>query len=305
MSRFAFVASAIRPEDLRLGATEYLVEDFLVAEAITMIYGAASQGKTWFMYALTRLLAEHEGISDVIYIDMDNPRRQLVDRGLDRLLLPIETIKYLTRSQTPHTPEELLAMIEEEAYGRQYRGVVFVFDSTRDFVGDTRNDAHAKRFMEQMKRIREAGGTVILIHHATKNGRVIDGSAEFARSADNVYELKQKLRSGSRLHYALRVENDRDPIKDKAFVVDTETFALEEASERFVAIDPQEEAFVKSVLEALGSEELNQTQLLAKMGKSRDDKTARKLIEKYRGRFWESRIDGRQKLYYAHEGGAA
>jgi len=297
--RFGWEEAAIRPEDLELGHTEYLIPDFLVAEAITMVYGAASQGKTWFMYALIKHLAASPSVEKIVYIDLDNPVRQLVDRGVSRLLLPCPKISYLVKSRLRLSPAELLGEMDKEAYGRNYQGAVLVFDSTRDFVPDTKNDAQAKRFMEQMKRLREAGATVLLIHHATKSGRVIDGSAEFVRSADNVYELKQKLRSGSKLHYALKVENDRDPIKDKAFCVDTEDFSLVEEADTFASIDAMDEAFIKSVLAALGSEALNQSTLLAKMGKSRDDKTARKLIEKYRGRFWDYRIDGRKKLYYA------
>ena len=60
-----------------------------------------------------------------------------------------------------------------------------------------------------------------------------------------------------------------------------------------------DEAFIKAALEALGSDVLSQSDWLRKMGKGRDDKTARKLIERYRGRFWDFRIDGRKKLYYA------
>ena len=291
--------AAIRPEDLTIAATEWLVEDFLVAEAITMIYGAASQGKTWFMYALSKLLAQRSALSALFYIDMDNPKRQLVDRQVDSKLLIYDTLQYITRSSTDRTPDELLEAITAEAYGNNYADVVFIFDSTRDFVGDTHNNGHAKRFMEQMKRIREAGGTVLLIHHATKNGRVIDGSVEFARSADNVYELKQKLRNGSTIHYALRVENDRDPIKDRAFSVDTDDFSLHTEEDDFVQIDPLEEAFVKSVLAVLNQAESNQTEILKALGKARDDKTGRRLIAKYRGQFWEVRTDGRQKIYYA------
>jgi len=300
--RFAWAHdAAIRPEDLRVEATEWLVKDFLVAEAITMIYGAASQGKTWFMYALAKQLSGREAMEALFYIDMDNPRRQLVDRGVDRLLLCEPKVRYITRSSVSLTPPELLEKITAEAYGDRYRGVVFVFDSTRDFVGDTRNDGQAKRFMEQMKRIREAGGTVLLIHHATKSGRVIDGSVEFARSADNIYELKQKLRSGSVIHYALKVENDRDPIKDRAFAVDTSDYSLRVESDTFVQIPADDEAFIKRLLGALGTETLSQTDILARMGKSRDDKTARKLLERYTDRFWSTRTDGRKKLYYAKE----
>ena len=248
---FEFDKVAIKTEELDITKTEYLIDAFLVKEAITMIYGAASQGKTWFMYALAEKLL-NQGIKRLYYVDMDNPKRQLIARGVDKNLLIYENIKYITKSSLKFSIDELLMSIKKEAYGRNFEDIVFIFDSTRDFV-DVKNDRAAKGFMEIMKQIREAGATVLLIHHATKSGRYIEGSAEFTRAADNVYELKQKLRSGTKIHYSLKVENDRDPIKDKSFIVDTSSFLLSEDDDTFAKLSQEDEEFVKAVLDAINN----------------------------------------------------
>ena len=300
LKMFSFEKNAVKIDDLSIEKTEFLIKDFLVKEAITMIYGAASQGKTWFMYALTKHLLDNNSIKKAFYIDMDNGKRQLKDRGADKNLLIYPNLRYIIKSTISISPFELIEEINKSAYGQNYKDILFVFDSTRDFV-DTKNDKQAKLFMEKMKNIREAGGTVLLIHHATKSGRYIDGSAEFPRSADNVYELKQKIRSGSVLHYALNVENDRDPIKDMSFSVNTKTFTLKQEDDTFVKLTLQEEEFVKSILKELEIEPLNQTKLFAKIGKKRDDKTARKMLDKFTDIFWHFKINGREKLYYPGE----
>ena len=298
---FSFEKNAVKIDDLNIEKTEFLIKDFLVKEAITMVYGAASQGKTWFMYAIAKHLINNSNIKKIFYIDMDNGKRQLKDRGADKNLLIYPNISYIIKSSISISPFELIEEINKEAYGQKYKDILFIFDSTRDFV-DTKNDKQAKAFMEKMKNIREAGGTVLLIHHATKSGRYIDGSAEFPRSADNVYELKQKLRSGSILHYALKIENDRDPIKDMSFSVNTQNFKLSQEDDTYVKLSIQEEEFVKKILELLEIEPLNQTKLFAKIGKKRDDKTARKMLDKFTNKFWHFKQNGREKLYYQGDG---
>lgn len=54
-----------------------------------------------------------------------------------------------------------------------------------------------------MKNIRDAGGTPILISHATKNGKVIDGS-RVCKSADNVCEFRQKARIGNEIQWEFK-----------------------------------------------------------------------------------------------------
>jgi len=292
---FEFDKVAIKTEELDITKTEYLIDSFLVKEAITMIYGAASQGKTWFMYALAKKLL-NQGIKRLYYVDMDNPKRQLIARGVDKNLLIYENIKYITKSSLKFSIDELLMSIKKEAYGRNFEDIVFIFDSTRDFV-DVKNDRAAKGFMEIMKQIREAGATVLLIHHATKSGRYIEGSAEFTRAADNVYELKQKLRSGTKIHYSLKVENDRDPIKDKSFIVDTSSFLLSEDDDTFAKLSQEDEEFVKAVLDAINNGLNTQGEILMSLGKKKDDKTARKKLESFIGQFWIKKQDGRKKLY--------
>ena len=89
---FSFEKNAVKIDDLDIEKTEFLIKDFLVKEAITMVYGAASQGKTWFMYALTKHLLENNSIKKAFYIDMDNGKRQLKDRGADKNLLILSLI---------------------------------------------------------------------------------------------------------------------------------------------------------------------------------------------------------------------
>jgi KaiC/GvpD/RAD55 family RecA-like ATPase len=283
---YSFEKMALTPLDLNDEETIFYIKDFLVAEAITMIYGPASQGKTWFMLGVSKLLAPM--IKRVFYIDFDNPKRQLKERGVDWLIDDYKNIKYFTKGGLSLSSIEFLAELNKNAFGQNYKDCAFIIDSTRDFVDNIHNDTQAKAFMQIMKNIRDAGGTVILIHHATKNGKVIDGSSEFAKSADNVYEFRQKTRIGSELQWSLRVENDRDAICDCGFAVNTTNLELKDIDSVFSTMSEYEDKFVNMAIDFLkkASEGIGQTELLKNMGFEKTDKTARDSLEKFTDKFW-------------------
>ena len=297
--QFEFEQWALTSQDLLEEKTHFLIESFLVEQAITMFYGQEKQGKSWLLYAITKYLCEHDRINKVFYVDQDNPKRQLKARNIDALIDRYEKLRYLARGSTPLAGLDLISEISRGAVGSRYQGVVFIFDSTRDFVDRTDSDRQAKQFMESMKRLREAGGTVLLIHHATKSGKVIDGSAEFTKSADNVYEVLQRGKEGRLIQFDLPVYRDRDAIKEMMVSVDTTTLDLIIEDDTFVGIEPQREGFVQEVVDVLAQhpEGLAQSALLEACGYRRDDKTKRKLLQEYTGRFWEEKMIRNKKIY--------
>ncbi len=284
---FSFEDMALKVEELNFEKTLFLIEGFLVSEAITMIYGPPSQGKTWFMLALSAKLAPV--MKKVFYIDFDNPKRQLKERGVDRIIESYTNVKYFSKGGLKVSQSEFLSEIDKNAYGENYKGCLFFVDSTRDFVDNIHNDTQAKVFMQKMKNIRDAGGTVVLIHHASKSGRVIDGSGEFAKSADNVYELRQKARIDSVLQFALKVENDRDAIKDCGFSVDTQGLKLDVMDETIAKMSGYEEEFVNKAMEALkkNPDGLSKTEMLEATGHAKSDNSARDTLDKFVDKFWK------------------
>ena len=283
---FSFEDMALKFEDLDNQETIFYINNFLVSEAITMIYSPPSQGKTWFMLGIAKYLAPT--CRKVFYIDFDNPKRQLAERGVAALIEKHKNMKYFSKGNLKVTTTEFLQELNSNAFGQNYKDCIFIIDSTRDFVDNIHNDTQVKAFMQIMKNIREAGGTPILIHHATKNGKVIDGSSEFAKSADNVYEFKQKARIGSEIQWSLRVENDRDAICDCGFALDTTTLELKDIDPVFSTMSEYEESFVNKALEILKkhSDGLGQTELLNQIGYEKTDKTARDTLDKFTDKFW-------------------
>lgn len=299
---FDFEQWALKPEDLEEEQTHYLIQDFLVEQSITMLYGKEKQGKSWLSYGLTKTLCGSERIKKVYYVDQDNPKRQLKKRNIDILMKAFrDKLKYFARGNTPLEGLDLVDSFAQPALMGAFVGCVFIFDSTRDFVQNTDSDTQAKRFMDSMKRLRDAGATIILIHHATKSGKVIDGSAEFTKSADNVYEVIQRGKEDSLIQFDLGIYRDRDPIKNMLLSVDTTTLSLMFDDDFFSGLTKDEELFVSSILTALNRNPagLNKSGVLGACGYRRDDKSAGALLEKMVGRFWDMEIHRNRKIFKA------
>lgn len=289
-------------ESLSNVKTEFLIDGFLVSEAITMIYGKESQGKSWFLLSLVKKLEPMDNIKNIIFVDLDNPKTQLKKRNLDVHFGNSEKILYLNKGDMTMDSEELLELFRKGARqpGQYYKGTILIIDSTRDIVDNTYNDVQVKRFMQIMKDIRDAGGTVVLIHHSTKNGKVIDGSSDFTKSADNVYELRQKARYDNVLHFALRVENDRDPIQHCGFSVDTSTLMMGVIDPALAQMNPHDEEIVKKVREELKKhpDGLNQSKLLNAIGYEKSDKGGLSILDRFVGKLWHTTNGAnRQKIY--------
>lgn len=298
---FEFFKYAITSEDLEESHTHWLYPDFLVEQAITMFYGPPKQGKTWLLYGLTRYLCELEEVKYIIYIDYDNPKRQIKERKVGKLLDQYKTkLKYFSKGSTPLRGMELIDSISDEVVGDNMKGCIFIWDSTRDFVDNTSSTGQAKRFMEYMKNFREAGATVLLIHHTTKNAKAIDGSAEFTKAIDNLYAVKQDGKDDSSIRYQLSAELDRDPIKDMSLLIETNSLRLSTNSEEYIGVTRDDEEFCARVQKELKSsaDGLNKSQLLASCGYRRDDKTARAILDKYVDRFWEVRQVRNKQIFY-------
>lgn len=298
---FEFKKYALKSEDLDEAKTHYLFPAFLVEQSITMFYGPPKQGKTWLLYGITRHLCELDEVKEIYYVDFDNPKRQLKERNVGKLFDEYpDKLFYFSKGSTPLRGMELIENTSSKAVGDNLKGYVFIYDSTRDFVDATSSSIQAKRFMEHMKILRDAGATVLLIHHTTKNAKAIDGSAEFTKAVDNLYEVKQDSKDETYIQYILNAELDRDPIKDQTLKVDTTTLKLSCVDGETAGIGHDDEEMVNKAMVALKSakEGLNKTALLQRCGYRRDDKYARAVLDRYMGRFWEVREVRNQKIFF-------
>jgi hypothetical protein len=285
---FEFLRDVVlTPEDFNIQDQKVFIQDFLYSNTVTVIYSPPKQGKTWLGYGLATTVAEDASINKVIYLDMDNSLNTLKDRAVNEILLPHSKIDYVSASKLRCSPMEHLRLISKEAVPGSFVGVVFFLETTKDYV-DTDSKSQSEEFMKIVMKMRDAGATILIMHHATKTGRTISGVQVFINSPDNVYELVQRARDDSNLHFMLSVTHSRNLVKDTGLTVNTKTLKLKKLDDIYATMSEYEESFVRKAKAALekAKDGIGQTEILAATGHNKTDKTARDTLEKFVDKFW-------------------
>jgi hypothetical protein len=267
--------------------TEYVIPGFLAKNMITLIYADGGNGKSWLGMSIAAYCATRN--MPVIYLDFDNPLTVLHDRGVDqKLVTPYVNLQYISPSKSILTAFEMLEALASRATAKAFINVLIVVDSLRNF-GDVNNDTKAMQIMNLLMHIREAGATLIVLHHSNKDGRNYQGSNNIRNSVDNVYLLK-KLELSSGIGALLDVKKERCAIVDKAFDICPHSLLLTERDLLEAKATEDDLEFIGLVKAALlSSPGLNKTAVLEAAGYTKDDKTARARLDKYDTIYWLSK----------------
>ncbi|EAH6417256.1 hypothetical protein EIF71_09205 [Campylobacter coli] len=270
---------------------EFLIPDFLVKKAITIIYANGGSGKSYLSAAISKTLCKDVRVKSIVYIDMDNPLNVLNERGFGELILNESKFTYIHRSSLKTSAYELLEMIEGKGVAGSYEGVLFVLDSLRNFA-DIDNDTKMMSLMSLLMNLRECGATIIALHHSTKDGRAFKGSNHIRNSSDCMYFLQKVANLEQGFEVLLSVQKERAGIKDQAFFINTKTLNIKNTDLQNAKISDKEEAFIEKVLKLLKEKSLSTSEILSALDVSRSDNFSRNTLEKFKGVFWESELGG-------------
>jgi archaellum biogenesis ATPase FlaH len=274
---------------------EFYIPDFLAKGLITMIYADGGQGKSYLSLCLAKTLLQRS-VGKLVYLDFDNPLSVLRQRGVGELCERHDNLNYIHRSSLDIPPFELLLRLEADAVRGAYAGWVFIIDSIRNFT-DVNNDIKVMRVMNGLMNIRDAGGTIVLLHHANKDGKNYQGSNNIRNSIDCMYQLKKHHSNDGEINISLNIIKERAGIKDIGFCLDIAKLEMRELELMIAYMSEYEENFVSEAKRALSQKPLNKTQLLQALGHKKDDNTARDTLDKFEGTFWESKKQGNSYVY--------
>jgi len=293
---------AVTAEDFDQSDSVALIDGFIYSGSVTLIYSPPKQGKSWLAYGIAKRITQSEHIEQIYYLDMDNSFSTMKERGFDRHLFEIEGLVCMTKATIDVTPLQKLQEIVRYAKKDAFMGVLFVIDTIKDFI-DFGSAGQAKAFMNLIVEIRDAGATVLVLHHSTKNEKGISGDQAFINSSDNIYSLRQTNRDGDKLYFALEVTHARGLVEDKNYSVDTQSLTLVEEIDVSVMLDEHESEFVHKAREVLRDtkEGLNKSKLLSKLGYRKDDKRHGSILEEHVGRFWSVKRERNIKIFRIKE----
>lgn len=270
---------------------EFLIQDFLPKNMITMYYADGGNAKTWLSYGVAAYLCKNELAKVVYYLDLDNPLVTLKERKTDELLIErFPNLKYIHRSDLKETPLELLEKLahKDNSKDHAYKDMVLIVDSFRNTT-NIMNNEKAMHMMNLLMDIREAGMTILGIAHSNKDGKNYEGSNNIKNSLDVMFKQKllQKV-MGEYVIVNLEAEKERAGVRNCDWKICTRTLEMTHADPIYSRMNEYEVKFVSKGKEGLLKypSGLGQTELLKYIGYEKTDHTARASLEKFEGKFW-------------------
>lgn len=297
MSKNPFRGKGLRAEHFEI-ETNYIIKDFLVERAITLIVAPPKRGKSLFAMGLCKYLIDFAKLN-LQYFDFDNPLSAISDRGVDKIIkYYVNGLDYIHPEEVAITSMEALNLLVKNAEPNSYKNYVMIFDSIADFV-DVMSDSAASSFMNKVKILRNAGATVILLHHSNKNEHSYKGSSIFRSASDNMFALESEIVSSVESNFLLSVEAGRFKVRNSAFNLKIDDFTLNLLNYDDVCMPHHVREFIRDVTKVLKKEkvEMKQGDLLEAIGKPKADKTSLELLSQYTNQYWNFKEKGKSKLY--------
>lgn len=178
---------------------EWIIDKLIPKQSITLLHGKGGIGKTWISLILGDAVSKSipfMGLPSqqqpVVFIDFENSLPVLVER-----------VKKIGASEVLfwHNTNEIRPPKLDKEEWTQYKSLpigLIIYDTLRASQGKDENSSQDMALiMSRLKELRDAGFTIILLHHTPKsNDRTYKGSTAIMDLADHVLSL-HRVRKGS------------------------------------------------------------------------------------------------------------
>lgn len=297
MSRFDFLQ--IEQNTEAFGEQIEVLKSFLFERSINMLYARAGTGKTWLCFALSKYLVG-QGF-DVLYLDPDNPYDLIKKRGFEAHIKALNgKMTYINGDLMDDMRSEMNEANEKIVQNSKtsYDKCMFIYDGLKFFLGGGMYDeTKIDKLVTLFKRIRKAGGTVIVINHTTKKGDAMKGGGSLIDAIDEVWKVDKLAELERALHFKLTPTKYRMQVQEVSYCIDTKTLELKELDTMIASLSESDKELSDKIKELLKDKELTQGEILSALGKSKADKTMLNFLEKFDGKFWNVTKKANRKLY--------
>lgn len=281
--------------------TEYLLDRLIPKGSITLLFGRGGIGKTSLCLQIARAIAEglHYGDLQTLktpayYIDFENPLSVLKQRV--ECIGNTDNVYVWHISGNPQPPR--LDTKEWELY-RQLPAGLLIFDTLRaSHLSDENDSQDMAVVIARLKELREAGFTILLLHHTPKgNEGIYKGSTALLDLVDHVLSIESVKNTEDE-----PIEFDRDNLYRLGVRIKTRY----EPHHIFLKFNPEVKGFeiakdpdmerIEAIYEILkeSPEGLKQKDLKEKAKSELDltESQVRKLLKKGEGMAWDIQKGG-------------
>ena len=257
------VTDLINPWDLD-SKQEWTVDEFLPSESVTMLSGESGSGKSTITLLLADAVANGEPFlghptkqTKVLIVDRENGAGIYKERFARLKMNRSQDIYYWGGwEETPPQGPSFKPLLD---FAREHKPLI-IFDSFIAFldVGSEQDATEVRRYMNDFRRLAQAGATVVFLHHTGKGEATKDyrGSSDIKASVDMAWVLTAKPRlTSAKLKNLKTREGD---VEDIAFFLEDANLVLTDT--HFVPpSDPDWAAVHKAVL---SNPDKNQSQIV-------------------------------------------
>ncbi len=283
---------SLTAEALEEYKAEFLVEDFLPKNAMVLITAKFGGGKSLSALALAKHLINNG--HKVLYLDLDNSRSVLKERISQAKLQGSlgKELFYITRSiHAVHSKSEVWRELKKEL--KTWEHMIIIVDTLKNFSkgAELNSDKEMNDVMSELMDVREAGHTVLILHHLPK--KVDD---------ENPYKNNTTVVDAVDVAYRLYKNNDKltfECFKDRIPVKSQLSFEIDGNLNLKPALPPKQETeiiIVETILKLLPPEGRKQGDLLSAVADylkaHHEDIPHRRekllsILDKYTGKLWE------------------
>lgn len=223
--------------------TEWLIDGLIPRYSVVLLYGRGGIGKTTLIMMCADAIDRAMSIfgmttvkTQVIVIDFENSLAVLSERAKRTA---VDGVLFWNSGDNPPSLDKADWTAYQELL-EQYPGAVFIFDTLRSaHSGDENNSEVMTIIMRRMRMLRDAGATVILLHHTPKgNDRQFKGSGAIFDLCDQTLALYQTAKPGSD-----QEATDDDDDQDKVYRFGTGKKTRYRPHRVFLSFDAEKEVF--------------------------------------------------------------
>ncbi|WOE70142.1 DnaB-like helicase N-terminal domain-containing protein [Hydrogenimonas thermophila] len=189
----------ITSEDIEKAKEVNFIFDFVIENEITLIAAKPGTGKTFLSLILAQIFVKNKY---VLYLDGDNSLTTLKNRKVDNLLKNYEKIDYVKGNR-----DELNQELNNLLNCTDLSDLVIFVDSGKNLIdGDRDKNKDVSKFFNKLKKLRDLGATIIVLHHTNKQtvseiGKiekyVYAGSAAWEEDSSNVLIMYKNANKNS------------------------------------------------------------------------------------------------------------
>ena len=238
----------------------WLINDVIPSPSIGVLYGYPGVGKSTILIEYCRKILELTNDVFIIYIDADMSINKLKEIGIDELIKKYKE-KFIYAGKSTNLVERTQIFLQEivELQKKHKNRKYLIIEDSLTLLSHKKNGfINTDLLYRYEKQLREAGATIVVIHHLNKSGVFAD-SQQIENFADYTFLIERNEFNNCILLKPQKAS--RYDIKEKAYRTEDRKI-IDEIDFNISNISYAESSFVKIIVDLLECGEMNQSEIM-------------------------------------------